>query len=180
MATDSHFFPPLQADEYSAADPARRRLVPKSGLRIFASLTSLRQRSKSATSRKSAGANDSTQATDERDPLRPSTGTDTIINLDGSAISDFHENKDVYRWAILYENQRGYIFRLIAEPNISYLHPASLYSPLRTILASPFSHTIPFPSQYRVPLQSGPSSPKSPLRNTPFRTGPGDGSPNPG
>jgi hypothetical protein len=127
MASDLLAFPPpqcMQADEYSAADPARRRLTPKSGLRIFASLTNLRQRSKSTTSRKSAAANDSvhvSESTDEPPPLRPSTGTgDTIINLDGSAISDFHESKDVYRWAILYENQRGHVLHLVVGNQITY------------------------------------------------------------
>lgn len=97
----------MQADDYSAADAARRRLAQKQGLRLFASLTNLRQRTKSATSKKSGTPSHFSESTNE---LTQQTGDgDTAINLDASAIPDFHENKDVYKWAILYENQRGYI-----------------------------------------------------------------------
>jgi hypothetical protein len=112
--------PPLQCmqlDDYSAADAARRRLAPKSGLRLFASLTNLRQRSRSTTSRMSYPATEPTdelESTNEVAPTHPSTGDiDIIISLDSSAISNFHENKDVYRWAVLYENQRGYVSRFL-------------------------------------------------------------------
>ena len=117
MATPSLSFPPpqcMQADEYAAADAARRCLAPKSSFRLFPSLTSLRQRSKSTTSKRTIEPVNVAESADDTVhlPLPTDTG-DITINLDGSAISDFHENKDVYGWAILYENQRGYASRLI-------------------------------------------------------------------
>lgn len=101
-------FPPLecmQADDYEAADAARQRLTPKSRLRLFSSLNDLRKRKQSnkSASKKSAEADKDTPAI-----LGPSTGTeDNVINLDGSAITDSDVSKDIYRWATLYENQRG-------------------------------------------------------------------------
>jgi hypothetical protein len=171
MAASSLSFPPpqcMQPDEYSAADAARRRLAPKSGLRLFASLTSLRQRSKSTSSKRSSTAIQSAQLTEsmgETAHLRPPTDTDDVlINLDGSAISDFHENKDVYKWAILYENQRGYVSHLVScYPIISfYVISVLRCSPLHTTLLSLCSLMIRSHSQYHPPLQNGPNSPKSP------------------
>lgn len=95
----------MQVDDYAAADAARRKLAPKTGFRLFtSSLSNLgRQRTKSTTSNDNGKTEDADGA-----QIRPSTGTvEAFITLDGSAISDFHENGDVYRWAILYENQRG-------------------------------------------------------------------------
>ena len=95
----------MQADDYEAADAARQRLTPKSRLRLFSSLNDLRKRKQSnkSASKKSAEADQDTPAI-----LGPSTGTeDNVINLDGSAITDSDVSKDIYRWATLYENQRG-------------------------------------------------------------------------
>ncbi|KIM85209.1 hypothetical protein PILCRDRAFT_817208 [Piloderma croceum F 1598] len=143
MAASSLSFPPpqcMQTDEYSAADAARRRLAPKSGLRLFASLTSLRQRSKSTSSKRSSTASaELTESTGGTAHLHPPTDTDDVlINLDGSAISDFHENKDVYKWAILYENQRG--FTMFSTP---------YYSSLSLLPHDPLPFTIPSTSSKR-------------------------------
>lgn len=153
----------MQADDYSAADAARRRLAPKSRLRLFASLTSLRQRSKSTSSKRSSAAIQSAELTDSTGGTahsRPPIDTDDVlINLDGSAISDFHENKDVYKWAILYENQRGYVSHLVCYypiVSLSYfilfsftMFSTPYYSSLSLLPHDPLPFTIPSTSSKR-------------------------------
>ena len=95
----------MRADDYEAADAARQRLTPKSRLRIFSSLSNLRKRKQSnkSVSQESTETNQGIPAI-----LRSSTGAeDNAIGLDGSAITDSDISKDIYRWATLYENQRG-------------------------------------------------------------------------
>ena len=101
----SHPLECMRADDYEAADAARQRLTPKSRLRIFSSLSNLRKRKQSnkSVSQESTETNQGIPAI-----LRSSTGAeDNAIGLDGSAITDSDISKDIYRWATLYENQRG-------------------------------------------------------------------------
>lgn len=117
-----HSFPELeslQVDEYSAADAARQRLAPKSRFGLLSSISDLRKNRKSSAkstdTRSERDSDEVSTANDEVAQLRPSTGTDnTLIDLDGSAITEFHENRDVYRWAMIYENQRGYVCATIS------------------------------------------------------------------
>lgn len=115
----------MQADEYSAADAARQRLAPKSRFRLLSSLSDLRQRAKSTKSKRNdAGdhSDDASGSSDELAQMRPSTGTaHTVIDLDDSAISEIHENRDSYRWAILYENQRGYASHVCPSNFLQFL-----------------------------------------------------------
>lgn len=96
----------MLADDYSAANSARQRLAPKSGFRLLtSSLTNLRRKGTNS----SAGKTDSSgEDASTSDQIRQSDTTE--IDLDSSAISDFRVDKDVYRWATIYENQRGCAF----------------------------------------------------------------------
>jgi hypothetical protein len=47
-------------------------------------------------------------------PLEQTNDNTTIITLDISGISDIRDiNKDEYRWAVVYENQRGCVHHLL-------------------------------------------------------------------
>jgi hypothetical protein len=99
------------------------------------------------------------RSTDELAQARPSTGTaNTVIDLDCSAISELHEDKDVYRWAIIYENQRGYAFHIcpcnFAEHLIQFLFSITIfstayYSGLSLLPSDPLPFTIPCSSAKR-------------------------------
>ncbi|KAF7969353.1 hypothetical protein HWV62_27693 [Athelia sp. TMB] len=128
----------MREDDYAAADAARQRLAPKKGLRgLSHSLSNLRRdRTKSVSSKKtSRSAND---GQDEGDITRPSVATTVAIDLDGSAISGFHLEKDIYRWATIYENQRG--FTMFSTP---------YYSKMTLLPMDPLPFTIPSSSSKR-------------------------------
>lgn len=94
--------PPLPSestDDYHAAEPARKRLAPK---HRFLSLPNLRSRSKRPAPTQGATQDDTSQAADSH----------TLIHLDNSVL-DEAEHHDKYEWAILYENQRGYVCVLL-------------------------------------------------------------------
>jgi hypothetical protein len=92
----------IQKDIYSAADSARKRLVPKSRFPHFLSLPNLR----------------SSKQTLPESPVEETPSQDTssqllqvgdlnLIHLDASRLDHEEEYKDKYEWAIVYENQRG-------------------------------------------------------------------------
>lgn len=128
--------PMAQADDPAAADAARLRLRPKKSILSLLSLPSLRRSSRrlSKASTASLGANSDAEGSwagrgkgkgkeraevDEveersigRDIDGASVATDFVKLDDGSTrehdssyLDD--ETKDVYRWAMVYENQRG-------------------------------------------------------------------------
>jgi hypothetical protein len=127
--SNSHLQPLcMQTDEYAGADAARQRLVRKSRFPFFKSTPNLR----AATSKhskgghwKGKGKSDDNEDQEENTPTvlvsdtRPQSVNFTSLEervelsnkiiLDDSVIPDGLEDKDVYRWAILYENQRGYV-----------------------------------------------------------------------
>jgi hypothetical protein len=98
----------MQIAEYAAADLARRRLLPKR--HFFPSLSDLRAslspKSKSIRKKNSNESWPKNEPLIQTDPLIAEE-TDNYIILDDSAIPDGLEEKDIYRWAIVYENQRG-------------------------------------------------------------------------
>lgn len=103
----------MRNDEYSAADPARKRLNAKSRFPIFASLKNLRiRRPKPRTDsvESNEAKDDDSQSLDDAssNDATPELGANPIINLDGSIILE-EEYKDQYQWAIVYENQRGQV-----------------------------------------------------------------------
>jgi hypothetical protein len=135
----------LETDEYSAADPARRRLQPKARFPLFASLSNLRYPSSIPSGSKSKGKRNHKQnhgaATD--DPpivVHPDVAdSNPIIHLDNSAIAEEEECNNIYQWAVIYENQRGYVLVSIA-PEI-HLMAQQHHSILHTILLK----TVPPP-----------------------------------
>ena len=95
----------MKIDDYAAAEPARQRLIAKPGFRLFASIPNLRRSASSSTKGKRPDTPE-----EPEDPIRvPSIDGDTCIHLDNSAI-DESDDTPAYRWAILYENQRGCVF----------------------------------------------------------------------
>lgn len=130
-STSSPSLPPqcLLPDEYTAADAARQRFINKSRFPLFRSAPNLRRAAskgkvkggnpKSRRKRKDTGDqdehsfvsvdDDSHLSSEDLQPLEEGINLSDKIILDDSAIPDSLEDKDVYRWAMLYENQRGYV-----------------------------------------------------------------------
>ena len=79
----------MRADDSAAADPARRRLLQKSHFPRFPSLPSLRSEKLNSL------------------PLLSSDHPTDDIHIDDAPLPLPTDDKDLYRWAILYENQRG-------------------------------------------------------------------------
>ncbi|KAF8140262.1 hypothetical protein EV363DRAFT_1500514 [Boletus edulis] len=103
------------ADDPSAADPARRRLLQKSPFPHFSSFPSR-------------------TSTVNILPLLPADSDHTTqdIQIDDAHLPHPNDNKDMYRWAILYENQRG--ITLFSTP---------FYSSLSLFPSDPQPFTIP-------------------------------------
>jgi hypothetical protein len=105
----------LQLDEYAAADPARKRLAPKRRFPVFASLSNLRAPSHSGR-QEGADRSDDSHAQEQAPEtfLPPSTLTadaEDHIELSDDRFPDLPDDgKNHYRWAALFENQRGYVF----------------------------------------------------------------------
>ena len=106
----------MHTDVPSAADGARRRLLPKRS--FIAGLIPRRRRTKSLGSVNQYAqvpspdhASEQERPAPTREPSGATTGTGELVHLESSlqvdAELDEDYNKDVYRWAILYENQRG-------------------------------------------------------------------------
>ncbi|KAH8100722.1 hypothetical protein BXZ70DRAFT_1008210 [Cristinia sonorae] len=132
----------MRQDDPAAADHARRRLLPK---RSFLSniLPSRRRPQKSRDSNLSAASVPSPVG--ERDaagsPELPAGTMDDLVHLQNRLLSEeapLEEDysKDVYRWAVLYENQRGLTF--FSTP---------YYSPLSLLPMDPPPFTIPSASK---------------------------------
>lgn len=103
---------PLQRDDPSAAEPARRRLAPK---KSFLQLLHLSPK-KAATSNNPLSTSSSTSLASHLYVTDPSADADdpspqlVQIEDEGLHLNQLDDNsydKDVYRWAVLYENQRG-------------------------------------------------------------------------
>ncbi|KAI9572967.1 hypothetical protein HD554DRAFT_1403772 [Boletus coccyginus] len=103
------------ADDPAAADPARRRLLKKSPFPRFPSFP----------------ARTSTISINTLPFLSDDHPTDDI-HIDDAPLPHSPDDKDVYRWAILYENQRG--ITLFSTP---------FYSPLSLLPSDPRPFTIP-------------------------------------
>jgi hypothetical protein len=145
--SDSPAPPPcMHLDDPAAAEPARQRLARKSPFRIFASLPNLRQTTRSSSSRKKPKRKPKRRASDElsavesiqvQSPRNPGMNSPSLIRLDKSA-TDEDESRDLYRWAVLYENQRGYVQCLPPLPTIlEPVHQGNCL--LHALLLQPFS-----------------------------------------
>jgi hypothetical protein len=105
----------MQTDEPEAADQARRRITSR---RSFLSLFSRRSNSPPAEEQSDAPSpthnlNDWPLVTSLAEPR-----TNDCIDLAGTAVLP-DETKDIYCWAIIYENQRG--LTLFSTPYYSRL-----------------------------------------------------------
>ncbi|KAH7930975.1 hypothetical protein BV22DRAFT_1053566 [Leucogyrophana mollusca] len=133
----------MRRDDPAAADPARRRLAQKSRFPLFSSLPNLRSHHDAAKRNKSLGqadhSADNLHHTDSGlHPLEQTNDNDTIISLDHGALPDAPEDRDVYRWAVMYENQRG--ITVFSTP---------YYSRLSLLPSDPLPFTVPSKSNKR-------------------------------
>ena len=105
----------MRTDDPAAVEPARRRLAQKSRFRISSSLQNLSSCYKFKRPRRQPAdsgfeAHSPNQSVGQLPSLEHTNDNTTIITLDNSSISNISNNKDEYRWAVVYENQRGYIY----------------------------------------------------------------------
>ncbi|KAG2159861.1 uncharacterized protein EDB93DRAFT_1112311 [Suillus bovinus] len=128
----------LTLDDPSAAEPARRRLAPKTRLSIFSFPPNLfsccRFRHHEPRPADAESEADSSNKPIEQlvPPLEQTNDNTTIITLDISGISDIPGiNKDDYRWAVVYENQRG--LTILSSPYYSHLSLLPVDPPQFTI-----------------------------------------------
>ncbi|KAF8560355.1 hypothetical protein OG21DRAFT_1502659 [Imleria badia] len=103
----------MRADDPAAADPARRRLLEKSPFPRFPSFPSRHS------------------VLNILSPPSPDNPTDDI-HIDDAPLPLPNDDKDLYRWAMLYENQRG--ITLFSTP---------FYSPHSLLPSDPQPFTIP-------------------------------------
>ena len=116
LATAQSTIPPppdaIRLDDYAAADPARQRFN-KRGLLSSISLPHL-GRSRSRLSKRNSAASFPTLPDGEEPCLSPERPDFVALSEEPNTIPDDEDyDKDVYRWAILYENQRGYVVHAI-------------------------------------------------------------------
>ena len=123
----------MRADDPAAADPARRRLLQRSSFPHFPSFASRRTTS---------------------DPnivplLSPDSCTSDDIYIDDTHLPVPNDDNDLYRWAILHENQRGYVHSPFSPSSLTFpphsitLFSTPFYSPLSLFPFDPQSFTIP-------------------------------------
>ncbi|KAI0724562.1 hypothetical protein C8T65DRAFT_563506 [Cerioporus squamosus] len=123
----------IEKDDYAAAEQARQRFQHK-GLFSSVSFPLLPHRHKSKSRRRDASPSPSSVAELERSTSVP-TDIPDLVNLSergSSAELDEDYGKDVYRWAVLYENQRG-----------ATVFSTPYYSPLTLLPLDPPPFTIP-------------------------------------
>lgn len=103
--------PPQMAatdDDPEATEAALRRLTPKSRIRLLPSVSKLRLKRRFRVQQPATTSEPDSLADHVGTPPRFSEETGSIV-LDAQDLSDVPGDHNVYRWAILYENQRGYV-----------------------------------------------------------------------
>ncbi|KAG1864206.1 hypothetical protein DFJ58DRAFT_205262 [Suillus subalutaceus] len=127
----------LTPDDPSAVEPARRRLATKTRFRVFSFLPNpfsccgSRHRKPQPTDSESK-ADGSNKSIEQLPPLEQTSDNTATITLDLSGISDIPGiDKDVYRWAVVYENQRG--LTVLSSPYYSHLSLLPIDPPQFTI-----------------------------------------------
>ncbi|KAI0655087.1 hypothetical protein C8Q70DRAFT_1021781 [Cubamyces menziesii] len=143
----------VHEDNYAAADAARRR-ISRHGLLSSISLPSLRRRrSKARAHRQDSSPSPSSLVPNERSASAPDIPE--LVNISDSttcaAELDEDYDKDVYRWAVLYENQRGAM--VFSTPYYSALTLLPLDPPPFTI---PTADRSPRKNQPTVTLEDYP------------------------
>ncbi|KAF8846380.1 hypothetical protein BDN67DRAFT_961102 [Paxillus ammoniavirescens] len=132
VATGHEPPPKMQVDNSSAVDGARRRLAPKSRFPLFSSLPNLRSKY-SASKEKLKQRSETIERLSRSTVVLPQPDEDTrTIVLDYEHLPDMSDDEDVYRWAVLYENQRG--ITIFSTP---------FYSRLSLLPTDPQPFTIP-------------------------------------
>lgn len=130
--------PPTIEDEPNAADAARRRLQRKEHFFRLKSKSSKENKRKS----KSTSNDDLTFDVLETGPDE----ADITLMKEPNALDDV--TKDVYEWAIVYENQRGSVFAAsffhLCLNNIAILQNNGLFHPLLFSSISSSQRPLPF------------------------------------
>lgn len=122
----------LQPDDPANAEPARRRLASKSRFHLFASLRRVCSKKRLNPHLKGPPIlKDNRLLSQSEDDTRS-------ITLSAERLPDSSEEQDTYRWAVLYENQRG--LTIFSSP---------YYSSLFLLPTDPFPFTIPKASTKR-------------------------------
>jgi hypothetical protein len=162
----------MVADDYAAAEPARQRLVPKRGFRLFASLPNLRQKA-TPSLKPTVEVGHTDEGNNNNDDVfeglpSPLESTEnTLIKLDNMVVVE--DDQLLYRWAILYENQRGCVHFIFHVPLMffDFFHKSATifsipyYSRLSLLPTDPSPFTFPSasdkpPPQPHVTLSSYP------------------------
>lgn len=150
----------LTPDDPSAVEPARRRLTPKTRFSIFSFLPNHfsccgSRNHKPQPVDSSAEPDGSNKSIEQLPPLEQTNDNTTIITLDISGISDIPDiNKDEYRWAVVYENQRG--LTILSSPYYSHLSLLPIDPPQFTIPSDSFKRSRqPNISLSNYPLPDG-------------------------
>ncbi|RDX55853.1 hypothetical protein OH76DRAFT_1396203 [Lentinus brumalis] len=135
----------IERDDYAAADQARQRFQHK-GFFSSISLPHLPRRHKSKSRRRDASPSPSSVAELERSTSLPSVIPELVSLHEGNSSAELDEDyrKDVYRWAVLYENQRG-----------ATVFSTPCYSPLTLLPLDPPPFTIP--TAIRSPRKNQPT-----------------------
>lgn len=149
----------LTPDDPSAVEPARRRLTPKTRFSIFSFLPNpfscCGSRNRKPQPVDSAEPDGLNKSIEQLPPLEQTNDNTTIITLDISGISDIRDiNKDEYRWAVVYENQRG--LTVLSSPYYSHLSLLPIDPPQFTIPSDSFKRSRqPNISLSNYPLPDG-------------------------
>ncbi|KIJ68455.1 hypothetical protein HYDPIDRAFT_24727 [Hydnomerulius pinastri MD-312] len=131
--------PHMQADDPSTVEAARRRLTKGSRFPLFSSLPNLRSRYKASKDKlRERSESIERHSRSTGDLPHPVEDTHTIV-LDYDHLPDLPHDKDVYRWAIVYENQRG--ITIFSTP---------YYSRLSLLPTDPLPFTIPSRNKNRA------------------------------
>jgi len=133
MAQSHSTDPPqcMQLDEPEAANQARRRLLPRRSLLTFFRRKSVK--SFRNVSEASSGPSVGQDSNDLPQTMQAAVSyTTESVDLDDSTITPDDHTTDVYRWAIIYENQRGLT-----------LFSTAYYSPLGLLPLDPPAFTLP-------------------------------------
>ncbi|RPD62932.1 hypothetical protein L226DRAFT_607651 [Lentinus tigrinus ALCF2SS1-7] len=134
----------IERDDYAAAEQARQRFH-KRGFFSAVSLP-LPHRYRSKSRKRDSSPSPSSFAELERSTSVPQEAPDLVILSEGGLTAELDEDygKDVYRWAVLYENQRG-----------AMVFSTAYYSPLTLLPLDPPAFTIP--TAIRSPRKNQPT-----------------------
>lgn len=136
----------IQVDDYIAAEEARRRFYSR-GFFHNVSLPHFRKRRAKARRREASLASSSVVNVDV---FASTPEIPNLVDISEGAELDEDYDKDVYRWAILYENQRGYVYVYPRSClSVAHRHAVPWSSPPHTTPRSRFCLWIHHHSRYQ-------------------------------